>query len=49
MEREYFILIMMTNVKEKNMKVIIKIIKEKEMELNVGLMVIDMKVISKMD
>ena len=47
MEKVYYIIIKMINIKERNMKVNLKMIKKKVKELYIGFLVIDMKVIGK--
>ena len=44
---EYYIIIKIMNLKEIDMKAILKMIKQKEKEYYIGMMVIDMKVILK--
>ena len=44
MEKEYYIIIQMINIIERNMKVNLKMTKKKGKELFIGIMVLDMKV-----
>ena len=48
MGKEYYAIIKKMNIKEIDTKVILKMIKEKEKEYYIGMMVIDMKVSLKM-